>query len=263
MKSHRSAIAVFALTALFVDDPVTSQRGRRREAPPEVKERWGNYFTTVELPENEAKAKDRLLNCEHVKNATAAGHLSLLYLFDSTTEVRKRQAFQQAIFNHNKINPGLRLFKCGMIDLANDRLTRNKYGTKAPLFFVFDKKGKLVAQVSMKGFHAAPVPLVQHMRQAVRGYSKLTFDGWVKRYWKFIREISMFDSRKRTLESRARRLEDRPKQKKQLEKIQRDQDALQKETEKHFAKEQRMLEMAKVPPRDPKAKLVGEPRRRR
>ena len=263
MNSNRCILAVLALTALVVADSLAAQGwGGRRGPPPEVKERWGNYFTTIDLPDGGQEVKE-LKNTDHVTDAASAGHLSVIYLYDSTAAPKKQETFEPVLFNHAKIQPGLRLYKCGRFDLSTNRLARERYGKIAPLFFVFDKKGKSIGRVSMKGFKPAPVPLARLLQLGSKGYSRVSFDNWVKSYSKWLRDLTNMDARQKALDDKRDRLDsNKASDRKKLAKVTKDEDKLRKRRDAHYDGETKLLERAKIPPRDADAVLVGERRRR-
>lgn len=251
------ALALFAVDA-------AAQRGGRRGPPPEVKERWGNYFVWLQF-ENDQEQRFDLTQTTHVKDAAAGKHLSLIYIFDSGDGSKKRPGFEQALFNNIKIQPGLRLFHCARFDLARNRAARKKFSKIAPAFFLFDQTGKQVDYVSMKGYHAVINNLVRILRNTVKGYSKVTFDAWIKTYGKWVRDLNNMLSYQTTLDGRRTRLDPNKSasHRKQLEEVDRDEAKLHKKMEAHYKAEEKLLARAKVPERNPDAEVVGEPRRGR
>ncbi|MCB9869179.1 MAG: hypothetical protein H6837_04925 [Planctomycetes bacterium] len=240
-------------------------QGRGRRGPPEaVRQRWGNYFAPVKLAaaDQGKPDRDRMADSEHVKGAAGKHHLSLLYVFDSSADKDKQQSFEQVVMNNGKINSGLRLFRCGSVDLAGDDAAKKEFGGRAPLFITFDESGKRAAEASFKGFHVTPVKLVQAMRKAASGYGKLGFDGFVKGYTKLLHDLTLIDTRRQALATKRTRLEKKPNAK-ALDGVVKDEAALRKQENELLDAERKMLSLAKVPERDPAAKLVGEPRRGR
>lgn len=242
-------------------------QGRQRRGPPEaVIQRWGTYFANETLPslQDLKKGDNRLAATELVRNAAQAGELSLLYLYDSRADQRRLAAFEQALFKQPKVVVGTRLFQCGRIDIAGDSHAIKIYGGSTPSLTLFNKKGALACFVPMKGFHIAPAKVVSAMRKTAKGYAKLTFDGWVRRYNKFLHEMTLMDFRKKAMAARRTRLEGREEKRKQLQLrgIIRDEEKLEKEEQKLMDSEDKLLELAKVPERDSGAQLVP-PRRRR
>ena len=186
MHKSRPVSAILSLTALVFVGSLAAQRGGGFRGPPaEVKERWGNYFATLKLETGDDQVND-LAKTEHVKEAVADGHLSVIYLYDSTTDPKKLKKFEQSLFNHNKIQPGLRLYQCARLDLSKSSAANAKYGKVAPVFFVFDKKGKSVGNASMKGFKPASGPLNRVLTAGTKGYSKVSLDKFVKSYGKWL-----------------------------------------------------------------------------
>ncbi|MEE2886573.1 MAG: hypothetical protein VX951_03990 [Planctomycetota bacterium] len=254
------------LLALSTADTLASQGRERRGPPTAVVERWGTYFTTESLPslQDLKKGDNRLAATELVRSAAQAGELSLIYLYDSRADQRRLDAFEQTLFKQPKVIVGTRLFKCGRIDIADDSHAIKTYGSSTPSLTLFDKKGKLAGFVSMKGFHITPAKVISAMRKTAKGYAKLTFDGWVRRYNKFLHEMNLMDFRKKAMAARRTRLEGREEKRKklQLRGIIQDEEKLEKEEQKLMDSEGKLLELAKVPERDFSAQLVP-PRRRR
>jgi hypothetical protein len=101
------------------------------------------------------------------------------------------------------------------------------------------------------------------LRRGSSGHAKLAFDAWVKKYGKFLREIELLKGREKVITDQRGRLDGKSSKSNQgqLDKLKKKQDGVTKETETHLATEAKLLELAKVPPREAEAKLVGEPRR--
>jgi hypothetical protein len=266
MISSRCTLALFVMTSLTIADSVSSQRGRRPEVPPEVKERWGNYFTTISIKTGaQNNIVSDLAKTDHVKNAAAEKHLSLIYFYDSSDDTKKREAFEQNIFNHNKINPGLRLFRCGRVDLANNLPARKKLVKVVPTFVVFGKTGEKIAQVPMERYKVVPAKLVRILKVATIGYNRPGWDNWVREYGKFVRDTKNMIAHQKILAAKRVRIGDRvdSSAKTTLEKVEVDERKLKRKMAAHYEREKRLLERAKGPEREPDAVLVGEQKRRR
>lgn len=264
MDSRRSI--QFLLVVLFVGTgALPSQRGRQEREPSEVRERWGNYFTDVRLNTGTQGAfvKD-FAKTKFVQAAIAAGHMSVLYFYDSAVG-QKREAFEQTLFNHNKINPGLRLFRCGRVDMARHRQAPKNLVPVTPMFVVFTKRGRRVNTVLFKNHRVVPANLVRVLKAATKGYNKPGWDNWVRSYDKFVRDTRNMLAHQKILDGKRQRVGSRTDSsaKTTLAKVEVDERKLQKRMEEHFAREEKLLERAKVPARDPRAVLVGEKKRRR
>ena len=71
------------------------------------------------------------------------------------------------------------------------------------------------------------------------------------------------DAHQKILDGKRERIDDtKASHRKSLKKIESDEAKLNRRREAHLAQETKLLERAKVPPRDPNATLVGEPERR-
>ena len=261
-------IPVLALAVLGLAESIHAQGGRGRRGPPEaVRTRGGSYFVDVTLPDasDDLTGADRLAATEHVKKAAEEGHLSLLYLFDPEANKKKHERFETTLFNHPNVNVSLKLFKCARVDLTQDDAAESNDEKKAPFFVVFDAKGKCVGEVSMRGYKAASAPLLKLLNRAAKGHgkgqAKLALPAFVKKYRGFLNDLTQHEARKSALESKRARLENQPPvDRTKLAKLEKDEAQLQKAEEKLYESETKILTRARIPPRDEKARRVGERR---
>ena len=189
-----------------------------------------------------------------VTKAVAKKELSLLYLYDATVSLKKHQQFEQALFNNDPVCIGLRCFRTGRINLAEDALAKAAFGKKAPLFVAFDAKGKRVADLSLKGYKSRPSQLSKMLGRAARGYAKLALGDFVKKYRSFLNEIQLLDSRKRALNGKHQRIEQKKgNNDNKLAEVDKELGELTDRWDEALADEQKLLAKAKVLERDSRA----------
>ena len=268
-------IPVLALAVLGLADSIQAQ-GRGFRGPPEaVRTRGGSYFVDASLSDagDDVTGTARWAETDHVKQAVDEGHLSLLYLFDPEANKKKHERFETSLFNHSNLNVSLKLFKCARVNLTQDDAAEPTDEKKAPFFVVFDAKGKCVGEVSMRGYKASAAPLLKLLNSAAKRHAKgeakgdgkrrakLTLPAFVKKYRDFLNDLTQLEARKSALESKRARLENQPPvDRAKMAKLEKDEAQLQKSEEKLLANETKILTSAKIPPRDEKARRVGERR---
>ena len=263
---HRTTFpALLALAVFGVAEIGSAQRGRRRSE--EVLNRLGAYFVTTTLPsaEDGQKAIDRLAANRVVTKAVAVKELSLLYLYDATESLKKHKKFEETLFSSDPVCIALRCFRTGMINLAEDASAKALFGKKAPLFVAFDAKGKRVGELSLKGYKPRASQLNKTLERAARGYAKLALGDFVKKYRSFLNDLEVHEGRKRALNSKRAKEEEKSGRgvDAKLAKIDKEIAALTTHGEKMLAGEEKLLDDASVPERDPKAERVGERQWRR
>ncbi len=260
---YQCLIPVLALAMLGLAESIHAQGGRGFRGPPEaVRTRGGSYFVDATLPDasDDLTGVGRLAATEHVKQAAEEGHLSLLYLFDPEADKKKHERFETTLFNHPNVNVAFKLFKCARVDVTQED-PESQNGKKAPVFVVFDAKGKYVGEVSMRGYKAASTPLFKLLTRAAKGHTKLSLPAFVKKYRSFLNDLTQLEARKTALESKRARLENQSaNNRNKLAKLEKQQAQLQATEEKLLESETKMLTTAKIPPRDGKARRVGERR---
>ena len=263
---HHTPIAA-AFTALFILAAADAQ-GRGRRGPPEaVRTRAGAYFVDVELPavadktagDKKKKGSEFLAATDFVKKTRGKNRLALVYLFDPEGDEKKHDRFEQSLFNHADLNVALRLFCCGRVDLSKNENAMARFGKKAPLFVVFDVQGKVVGEVSMKGYKPANGPLIAALKKVSKGHSKLALASFVKKYKSFLNDLTQIENKKSALQSKRDRAENKDggASKAKLAKLDKDDAALSKSEDKLLASETKLLEKAKAPDRDTGAERVG------
>ena len=257
-------IPMLALAVLGLAESTDAQGGRGRRGPPEaVRIRGGAYFVDAMLPDasDDLTGAGRLAATEHVRKAAEQKHLSLLYLFDPEADEKKHERFETTLFNHPRVNVAFKLFKCARVNLTLDEAEESEYGKKAPIFVVFDAKGKCVGEVPMRGYKAASTPLFKLLTRAARGHSKLTLPVFVKKYRSFLNDLTRLEASKTALKSKRARVDDEsPGSRSKLVKLEKEEAQLQATEDKLLESETKLLTSAKIPPRDEKARRVGERR---
>ena len=261
---YQCLIPVLALAMLGLAESIHAQGGRGFRGPPEaVRTRGGSYFVDATLPDasDDLTGVGRLAATEHVKQAAEEGHLSLLYLFDPEADKKKHERFETTLFNHPKLNVAFKCFKCAKVNVTQDEDAESELAKMAPLFVVFDAKGKHVGEVSMRGYKAASSPLRKLLTRAAKKHAKMPLPAFVKNYRSFLNDLTQLEARKTALVSKRARLENKSTDNRnKLAKLDKDQAQLQKAEEKLLESETKILTTAKIPPRDAKATRVGQRR---
>ncbi len=250
------SLPLVAIALTFV--PLAAQgRGGRED---EFLDRYACYFLDAKLPaiNGEVESKARLASVPMVVDAKEKGHLAFLYLWDSSVDEPKREAFDKIIFGNQDLGIALRAFRCARIDIAGDADARAKFGKKLPLFVVFDDKGKQVGETSLPGYKAALRSLTTIVENAATGHVKPNPANFTKTYRDILRELRVLKGRRTTLEGRRTRADD--KKRAEYDKEFRE---LEAEEKKLLELEKKTLELADLPPRDPKAKMFGAAQRGR
>ncbi len=258
----RFLISALAL-AVGVANTASAQRGR---GPSEaILSRSGSYLVDVKLPKPDAEQNGKipLGACSLVESAVEDGHLTFLYLYDPNKNVTKHAQFEQTVFGHAEIRTVLRCFQCGRVNLAKDPAALAEFGERAPMFVAFNAKGQCAGEVSMGHYKVTATPIIKLLERAARKHAKLRLPKFVKQYRKFLNDYQVYEGRKRTLEQKRRRLEQKSSpQASKLADVDKQEQTLEKGKGKLLLLEKKLLRKARVPPRDPKAKRLGDRQRR-
>lgn len=246
-----SRILWFVTTTLVPAVSAPTQRGGRQD---EFLDRYACYMVEAKLPAatGEMESKERLASLPLVQTAKDEGHLTFLYLFDSSVDEPKRAAFDQIVFANQEVGIALRCFRCAHVDIAGDDDARAKFGRKLPLFVAFDDKGKWAGETSLPGYKAALRSLISMLEKAAAGHVKPTLADFSKTYRDILRDLRVLSGNKRTLEQRRARAPDNKKAQ-----FAKDAKELDAQEQKLLAAEQMALEKANPPPRHPDAKVFG------
>lgn len=259
MKNRLLPVLV-AVVAVGCVETVSAQRGGggRRGPPESIRSRTGSWFVKARLPSGDAKSD--LATTTHVVAAAKKGHLSLLYLYDPRANAAKHERFEQLLFGNQAVSVALKFFQSGRIDVSPE----TTLAKKAPLFVAFDKTGKRVGEVSMRGYKASTSKLLGLLNRAGKGYSKISVDGFVKKYRSFLGDLQKIENNKRNLSSKRERLlkKGKPQRAKEAA-LTKDEESLAKKEAALFEGEEKLLADGKIPPQAQNAQRVGGRRRGR
>lgn len=225
-----------------------AQRGRGR--PEAILERVSCYLADDKVPAPSADGQDRLAGVATVTRSKAKKELSVLYIFDSHADAPKREAFEKIMFGNEELGVAFRVFHVARVDIAGEADLGAKYGSRLPSFLVYDDTGKLAADVAFTGFRAAVGPLMTQLEKVSAGHVKPAIGTFTSRYRSLVRDLEMVETKRKAVQDRQSKITD-DKKRALLDKELADLDAEQKSLE---AKEKAMLDLAKLPERDPAAK---------
>lgn len=255
--------------ALLAADSLEAQRrmrGRNRDQwqrPEEITNRVAVYFKEIPGPETEDRKVADLGTVQLVREAAAAGEVSVLYLHDGALEARPVRAFESALFRADargdELGIKLRLFHCGQIDISEDPALKDKYGKKAPLFVAFDKSGKELRPVSMSGMKPDPSALESLLDRASKAAFKPTLPSFAKKYGKLVEDLEeVLKERAAAEQAQAEAGGNRAK----LNKANKQLDAASKDEQELLDREEKMLAEMRFPERGDKRLGGRRPNRR-
>jgi len=258
-----TTIAVALLTA----DSLDAQRranGRNRNRwrrPEEITSRVGAYFTETQSPRTDGDKIAPLNTIDLVRAAASAGQVTLLYLHDSEADRTVVRQFESALFKTDKSGDVLgfkmRMFHCGQMDVSTEPAMKKRYGDDVPMFIAFDKTGKELPKVSMKGYKAKASALESLVDKASSGAFKPSLKTLAKKYAGIVEDLEEALKEKSEAEQEATKAENKSDRKKAEKKV----EAAEKAKEKALEKEEKLLEKLRQPARGTK-KLGGRNNRR-
>ena len=116
----------------------------------------------------------------------------------------------------------------------------------------------------MRGYKASKSKLLGLLNRAGKGYSKISVDGFVKKYRSFLGDLQKIENNKRNLSSKRERLlkKGKPQRAKEAA-LTKDEESLAKKEAALFKGEEKLLADAKIPPQAQNAQRVGGRRRGR
>ncbi|MCA8973469.1 MAG: hypothetical protein KDC98_02050 [Planctomycetes bacterium] len=252
----RFTIPAAAIAAFLLATDAVAQRGMgggRWRRPEAITNRVGAFFTDVAGPAVDGDKVADLDTCELVRTAVAAQQLSVLYLVNQGDNEQVRSQFEYQLFDKDEVGIELRYFHCGRIDLAKEEALAARYGKKAPLFVVFDNKGK-ATELSMVGYKASTTSLTKALEKAAGGAVKPPLPTFAKKYGGLVSDLERLLTKKQQAEQDRAKADNDAKRKK----VDKELEQLGKEEEKLLETENKMLEEAHLPERGAGAKRLGE-----
>ena len=233
--------------ALFAADTLEAQRrggGRNRtRRTEEITNRVGVFFTETDAPKTDGDKVADLNTIDLVRAAASANQVTMLYLHDGEAEQSVVRQFESILFRADKtgdvLGIKLRMFHCGQIDISKEPAMKARYGKDAPLFIAFDKTGKELPKVSMRGYKAKASALEGLADKASSGAFKPSLKTTAKKYAKIVEGLEEALKDKKDAEQDATKAEnkaDRQKAEKQIAAAQKKEDKLLEAEEKLLAK---------------------------
>ncbi|MFO1078732.1 MAG: hypothetical protein U1E73_13490 [Planctomycetota bacterium] len=227
-------------------------RGRFRRAE-EITNRVGAFFSDIAGPTTDGDKVADLATVELVRAATSSNQLAVLYLVDQSDDEDVRGQFERQLFASDEIGIELRCFHCGRIDLAKEKQLKDRYAKKAPLFVVYDAKGK-ETEVPMSGYKASASSLQKAIEKAATGTIKPPIAAFAKQYGGIVRDLEQLLNKKKMASEKAAKAGDDKQKRAEAEKDIADLEAEQK---KLLDEENELLGKMKLPERAADAKRLG------
>lgn len=194
-----------------------------------------------------------------IKDAAKNGHVSLLYIFDKS-DAKKLETFEDTLLTYKSeaLMCAFRVFKLAKLDTADDTKVKALYEEKQmPMFLAFDNKGKLVGDVSMKGYRPSTKSLMKLLNKATKGHGKMKLATFVKKYRSFVNKFDQLLRDEKGSKAKLERLEGDTgrRARGKLKKAKAEAEKLAKLRTKLFATEKKLREDMIAPIEKPKADL--------
>lgn len=249
-----SVVAAAVLLSLTADAFAQGGGGRGRwQRAEEITNRVGAFFADVQGPATEGEKVADLSTVELVRAAKGANQLTVLYLHDSSGDQDVRDKFELALFNNDELGIELSCFHCGRIDVSKDPALAAIYGTKVPMFVVFDADSK-ATEVAMTGYKPSVSALTKALEKAASGTIKPSLATYAKQYGGLVRDLEqLLTKKKRASEELTKAGEDKSKRKAAEKEIA----SLEGEEKKLLEKETEMLTKVRLPERSASAERLG------
>lgn len=228
-------------------------RGGRFRRAEEITNRVGAFFGDIAGPATDGDKVADLATTELVRNATSQNQLTVLYLVDLTDDEDVRGQFERQVFAGDEIGIELHCFHCGRIDLAKEKQLKERYAKKAPLFVVYDQKGK-ETEVPMAGYKASATSLQKALEKAANGTIKPSLAAFAKQYGGIVRDLEQVLNQKKTASEKAAKAGDDKQKRAEAEKDIADAEAEQK---KLLDQENELLGKMRLPERAANAQRLG------
>lgn len=202
-------------------------------------------------PAKDPVKDDPAAHFERFREIAASGKIgrpSLLYLY-SAQDPEKLGKFEQRMltFRAEALCCGFKAYTLLKLDVGRDPVAREAFEKKLPVFLAFDKEGKFVDDVSLRGYKPNPNKVLKLLYKAAKGYGTISLQKFVAGYRKFINKWDQLARDKKTLAQKVEASGGAPSKK------------LRKEQEKLDERERELLETEKelldaIRPTPPKAK---------
>ncbi|MBM4062190.1 MAG: hypothetical protein FJ265_14005 [Planctomycetes bacterium] len=249
-------VAALLAAMLFADVTLAQGGGGRgRGRPEEITNRVGVFFTTIAGPATDGDKVADLATVELARNAASAGQPVVLYLVDSGDDEDVRNQFERQLFGHDEVGIELLCFHCGRIDLAKETALQARYGKQAPLFVVFDGKGR-PSELSMAGYKPAGSAFGKLLEKQAAGSVKPSLAAFAKNYGDLVRDLEQLLAKKKMAQQKQARAGGDAGKRAEADK---DLAAVEAEEKKLLAKEKDLLGKVRLPERGDKAERLGAP----
>lgn len=227
--------------------------GRFRPRAEEILDRVGAFFADTTPPATDGDKVAELATCELVRAAASSNQLCVLYLYHGRDDADVRGEFERTMFASDETGIELRCCHCGRIDLSTNEALAARYQKQAPLFVVFDDKGK-PTELPMSGYKASASSLQKALEKAAQGTIKPSLAAFAKEYGSFVRDLEQALTKKKTAEERQAKAGADKQKKTEADK---DLQAAEAEVQKLYAKETALLAKVHLPVRPANAERLG------
>lgn len=142
---------------------------------------------------------------KELKDAVARGSLTLIYLMNSA-DGKKVATFESAVLKKEDVAIALKIFRCLKFDIARDKIAKEVYGEKVPLFLAYDASGKQIDELHLPDYKCTAEPLMALLVKATRGHGKLPLKTFIKNYRDFLGELDKLEGKKDVLAKKKQRI---------------------------------------------------------
>lgn len=154
---------------------------------------------------------DYLSTIYALQAAKKADRLAVLYLFDSTYDRKKGEAFEEQLFGHENLAIGIKPFLRLKLDVSQDSVAKDRYGPKVPCVIVYDAKGQAVETAELPGYKANANIVLNALMRASKGHAKLSLKSFISKYRRFLTDLEKLEKRKEVLADKAGRMKSESK----------------------------------------------------
>ncbi len=154
---------------------------------------------------------DYLSTIYALQAAKKADRLAVLYLFDSTYDRKKSEAFEEQLFGHENLALGIKPFLRLKLDVSRDNVAKDRYGAKVPCLIVYDAKGVAAETAVLQNYKANANVVLNALMRASKGHAKLSLKSFISKYRRFMTDLEKLEKRKEVLAEKAGRMKSESK----------------------------------------------------
>ncbi|MBN2492220.1 MAG: hypothetical protein JXQ29_15340 [Planctomycetes bacterium] len=124
----------------------------------------------------------------------------------NSADGKKVTTFESAVLKKEEVAIALKIFRCLKFDIARDKVAKEVYGDKVPLFLAYDASGKLVEELHVPDYKCNSTALMGLLVKATRGHGKLPLKTFIKKYRDFLGDLDKLEGKKDVLTKKKQRL---------------------------------------------------------